>query len=134
MADLSESPDPGQSDRSDLHQRTREYYRLVDADDLDGVLDWFADDAVYYRPGYDPIRGRQELRAFYGGERVIASGQHVLESVLGDGRSVAVRGRFEGTLKDGSAATVGFADFIDYDDQQPARVRQRRSYFDSPAV
>lgn len=46
----------------DLSARTREYYALVDADDVDGVLSWFAEDAVYHRPGYAPLAGQDALR------------------------------------------------------------------------
>lgn len=117
---------------TDLEGRTRLYYELVDADDVEGVLGWFADDAVYHRPGYAPMEGRPALAAFYGGERVIESGRHVLDEVIVAGVKVAVRGRFEGTLKDGSGAVVGFADFIVYDAE--GRAAQRRSYFEVAAV
>lgn len=116
----------------DLAERTRHYYANVDAGDVEGVLDWFADDAVYHRPGYDPMVGRDALRAFYGGERVIESGSHHLEQLVSDGATVAVRGTFTGRLKDGSFVTLGFADFIDYDAR--GRARERRSYFGTPAV
>ncbi|MDO5535753.1 MAG: nuclear transport factor 2 family protein [Propionibacteriaceae bacterium] len=111
---------------------TREYYRLVDAGDVEGVLGWFAEDAVYHRPGYAPMEGREALATFYGGERVIDSGSHDLEQVLVQGRDVAVRGRFRGRLKDGSTVDLGFADFITYDAQ--GRAATRRSYFETPAV
>ncbi|AXH95276.1 nuclear transport factor 2 family protein [Ornithinimicrobium avium] len=117
---------------TDLLARTRHYYERVDADDVQGVLDWFAADAVYHRPGYAPMRGRAALAAFYGGERVIASGAHTLDDVLVDGDRVAVRGRFEGTLRDGSSASVGFADFITYD--RDGRALERRSLFEVPSV
>lgn len=116
----------------DLDARTRHYYDRVDAADVDGVLDWFADDAVYHRPGYPPMVGRSALAAFYGGERVIDSGAHTLGDVLVEGDRVAVRGRFEGVLKDGSRVTVGFADFIRYDEE--GRAAERRSYFEAAAV
>lgn len=110
----------------------RGYYDRVDAADVEGVLDCFTQDAVYHRPGYEPMAGRDALAAFYGGDRVIADGRHQLDAVLVDGRSAAVRGRFVGTLKDGTAARVGFADFFVLDDDE--RIRTRHSYFDRPAV
>ncbi|GAA5162780.1 nuclear transport factor 2 family protein [Ornithinimicrobium tianjinense] len=116
----------------DLEARTRHYYERVDAGDLEGVLAWFADDAVYHRPGYAPMAGRAALADFYGGERVIVSGAHDVEEVVGDGDHVAVRGVFTGTLKDGSSVEVGFADFIRYDEH--ARAVERRTYFAQPAV
>lgn len=116
----------------DLEARTRHYYERVDAADLDGVLAWFADDAVYHRPGYPPMAGRAVLAQFYGGGRVIVSGAHSVEEVVVQGDRVAVRGVFTGTVKDGSRVEVGFADFIRYDAH--ARAVERRTYFASPAV
>lgn len=110
----------------------RRYYDLVDAGDVEGVLDVFAEDVVYHRPGYAPMVGRAALAAFYGGERVIADGRHTLEALLVDGSRVAVHGRFVGTLKDGREASVGFADFFVLDEDE--RVTTRYSFFDSPAV
>lgn len=110
----------------------RRYYELVDAGDIDGVVGCFTQDAVYHRPGYAPMAGREALTAFYGGERVIADGRHTLDVLLVDGSQVAVHGRFIGTLKDGSAATVGFADFWVLDKE--GRATTRHSFFDTPAV
>lgn len=123
---------PGPVPTSDPLASTRRYYRLVDEGDLDGVVDWFAPDGVYHRPGYEPLRGRDALRAFYGGARVIDTGAHTLSDVLVDGDRVAVRGRFDGRLKDGSEVSVGFADFVRYDGD--GRAVERHSYFDTPTV
>lgn len=117
---------------SDLAARTRHYFDRVDAGDVEGVLDWFAQDGVYHRPGYAPMRGRASLAAFYGGQRLIADGEHHLAELLVDGDRVAVRGRFVGTLKDGSRVEVGFADFITYDGD--GRARERHSYFETRTV
>lgn len=116
----------------DPEQAVRRYYALVDAGDVAGVVGCFAQDAVYHRPGYDPIAGHAALTRFYGGERVIADGRHELAEVVVDGARVAVHGRFAGTLKDGSPAQVGFADFWVLDEQ--GRALTRHSFFDSPAV
>lgn len=117
---------------SPAEEAVRRYYALVDVGDVDGVLDCFAEDAVYHRPGYAPMEGRAALGEFYGAERVIADGAHVLDHLVVDGRAVAVRGRFEGRLKDGSAARVGFADFWLLDDA--LRATTRHTYFEAPAV
>lgn len=117
---------------STAEEAVRRYYEAVDAGDVDGVIACFAEDAVYHRPGYAPMEGREALAAFYGGERVIADGRHTLDAVLVDGSSVAVRGRFVGTLKDGSGATVGFADIWVLDEER--RAVTRHSYFDTPTV
>lgn len=110
----------------------RRYYERVDAGDVEGVLDCFADDAVYHRPGYAPMVGRESLASFYGGARVIADGRHDLDAVLVDGSAAAVRGRFTGTLKDGTEVHVGFSDFFVLDEEH--RMLLRHSYFDRPAV
>ncbi|WP_256838242.1 nuclear transport factor 2 family protein [Ornithinimicrobium faecis] len=116
----------------DLTEITNHYYRAVDSGDVDGVLDWFAEDGVYHRPGYEPMQGSAALRAFYGGERVIASGSHRIDQLIVEGSSAAVRGVFTGTLRDGTSVTVGFSDFIDYD--SAGRACERHSYFDTPTV
>ena len=56
----------------------------------------------------------------------------MLAELVVDGRRVAVHGRFVGTLKDGSAARVGFADFWVLGGDR--RATTRRSFFDTPAV
>lgn len=116
----------------DLRAVTHRYYQAVDAGDVTSVVEWFAEDGVYHRPGYEPMRGREALRVFYGGERLIESGRHRVDQMIVEGRSVAVRGVFTGRLKDGSEVTVGFSDFVDFDGA--GRAVERHSYFDTPAV
>ncbi|MDO5627380.1 MAG: nuclear transport factor 2 family protein [Mobilicoccus sp.] len=94
--------------------RVERYYRLVDADDVDGLVDLFAPDAVYRRPGYEPLVGHDALRAFYEGDRVIESGAHTVDHTVVGEESVAVHGRFEGVLRDGSSASLRFADFFTF--------------------
>lgn len=93
-------------------ERVREYYRAVDANDVDGLLGLFSDDCVYERPGYAPLVGKPALAAFYATDRVIESGRHELTNVVAQQDSVAVEGRFVGQLKNGTAVEVRFADFF----------------------
>jgi steroid Delta-isomerase len=88
------------------------YYACVDADDVEGVLDLFAADAVYRRPGYEPLVGRDALEDFYRHVRIISSGAHVVTHLVCGDDSVAVEGTFSGTLKDGSSSELEFADFF----------------------
>lgn len=113
-------------------EAVRRYYALVDAGDVEGVVACFAEEAVYHRPGYAPMVGRAALATFYGGERVIADGRHEIDDLLADGARVAVRGRFVGSLKDGSEASVGFADFWVLDADE--RAVTRHTYFEAPVV
>ncbi len=107
------------------------YYERVDANDTDGLLELFAEDAWYERPGYDRLTGRPALRAFYSGTRVIDSGRHTISRVVEGRNCVAVEGRFEGRLKDGREVSLGFADFFDLDGE---RIGGRRTYFYAPLV
>lgn len=116
----------------DLESRTRHYYTTVDAGDVAGVVEWFAAGATYYRPGYEPLVGRHAIADFYADERVIESGHHTLDRILVSGSSVAVRGHFDGVLKNGTDVGLGFADFIRYDEDGHAV--ERHSYFETPAV
>ncbi len=123
---------PNQSQDTGLEETTvREYYRLVDADDVDGLLALFTEDAVYSRPGYPPMRGRAEMARFYSGERVIARGRHTLDQVVAHNQQIAVTGSFEGVLKDGSEASLRFADFFVFDGP---RIVRRDTYFFAPLV
>ena len=90
----------------------REFYRLVDAGDLTGLAALFTEDARYDRPGYPPLLGRDAIDHFYRYDRVIAAGRHQLDSIVVSGNETAVRGSFEGELRDGSPVRHRFAEFF----------------------
>nr|WSY54822.1 nuclear transport factor 2 family protein [Streptomyces sp. NBC_00886] len=121
---------PEQSHES-AEAAVRAYYRLVDTDDVDGLLDLFAEDAVYHRPGYPAMRGHGELAEFYGGTRVIASGRHTLDQVVAQPSRIAVAGSFNGVLKDGTEVGLRFADFFEFDGP---RIVRRDTFFHAPLV
>jgi ketosteroid isomerase-like protein len=108
-----------------------ELFRRVDARDFDALRESFTDDAVYERPGYDPLVGRDRVLHFYREERVIASGKHELEKIVVEGPTGACFGRFVGLHKNGSAIDERFADVYTFQD---GRIKTRRSYFFRPAV
>ncbi|MGW8063894.1 nuclear transport factor 2 family protein [Streptomyces ziwulingensis] len=115
-----------------IAERVRRYYALVDDGDVQGVVGLFADRAVYERPGYEPIVGRDGLDAFYRGRRVIDAGTHtVVRLVVGPG-DAAVEGEFRGRLKDGSEVDLRFADFFRLNEDLLFEVRN--TYFFSPMV
>jgi ketosteroid isomerase-like protein len=111
----------------------RHYYHTVDTAGHEAVVALFHPDAVYRRPGYPALEGRDALLAFYGGVRVIASGHHELRELVVDATTgrAAVAGRFTGLLKDGTEVTVGFADFFHVRD---GLITDRTTYFDRAAV
>lgn len=119
-----------------MHARVRAavqgYYDALDADALDEVLDYFAGDVLYRRGGYDPIVGLERLRAYYSTDRQLASGRHVLRSVLVEGNQAAAHGMFEGEKRDGSRTSVGFAAFFVFDAKD--RISEHTTYFFVPAV
>jgi ketosteroid isomerase-like protein len=109
----------------------KRYYERVDAQDVAGILELFAPDVVYRRPGYEPIRGRDELETFYREQRVIESGRHTVIRVVRDENDIAVQGTFEGTLRDGSTTQLEFADFYRTTERGFA---ERTTYFYTPLV
>lgn len=110
----------------------RSYYERVDVDDVDGILELFAPDAVYRRPGYEPMRGREAMEAFYRDERVIDHGRHTVVTVTEQMPRVVVSGTFTGTLKNGSRITLEFADFFTLGGG--GRFSRRDTYFYAPLV
>ena len=109
----------------------RRYYTVVDAGDADATIALFAPEATYDRPGYDTLTGPQIVE-FYRGERVIVSGAHTVDEIIADDTRAAIRGTFEGVLKDGSQAREGFADFMEFDEED--RIRTRTTFFFRAAV
>ncbi|MEU5284516.1 nuclear transport factor 2 family protein [Streptomyces sp. NPDC020755] len=113
-------------------QHIRHYYELVDVGDVPGLLDLFAPDAVYRRPGYEPLVGRAQLEQFYREQRVIKTGRHALSTMLVQGDSAAVHGTFEGALHDGRAVALRFADFFTF--SVNGAFRSRDTFFFAPLV
>ena len=98
----------------------RQYYELVDEGAYDELVELFAEDVRYERPGQAAIEGRDALRKFYEEGRPLEDGSHELESVVADGATVAVRGRFTGR-QDGESVAFAWADFHEFDGDHIAR-------------
>lgn len=116
---------------SDVAQAVRRYYETVDTAGPEATTALFAENGVYRRPGYDAMEGREVIGEFYRSQRVIVNGAHTLDAVIIQGNDAAVRGRFRGELRDGSAVEVGFADFMTFDEDL---IAERTTYFYRPAV
>lgn len=110
----------------------REYYRLVDADDIEGLLALFEPTAAYDRPGYEQLSGHDQIETFYRSQRVIESGRHTINNLVADGPEVAVQGTFEGRLRDGREVSLQFADFFSL--TANGRFATRRTFFFTPLV
>lgn len=113
-------------------ERVRHYYELVDADDVPGLIALFAEDAVYHRPGYEPLVGHGDLNRFYTEDRVIESGRHSVTSLVTGENDVAVMGEFAGVLKNGREVSLRFADFFTLDGR--LLFARRDTYFFAPLV
>jgi ketosteroid isomerase-like protein len=112
-------------------QFIRDMFHNIDTRDFEKLRDFFTDDVVYERPGYDPIRGIEDLLHFYREVRVIALGKHGLTRVVVDDESGASWGRFEGEHRNGKALDVRFADVYTFEN---GKIKTRASYFFEPSV
>lgn len=101
-----------------------DYYKRVDAQDLDWVLALFADDAVYDRADASYV-GIDAITRFYRGERKIL-GAHTLDSIASSEELVMVTGVFSGKGHDGSSKHIGFADAWQFNNT--GQVARRRTY------
>jgi ketosteroid isomerase-like protein len=117
---------------SQTESLVREYYETVDRGDVNSLLRLFAPEALYRRPGYPDLRGRSDLERFYREQRVIRSGRHVIERLLADGLNVAVHGRFQGSLRNGSDVDLRFADFFEL--SSAGMITHRDTFFFAPLV
>ncbi|WP_240649720.1 nuclear transport factor 2 family protein [Streptomyces sp. Z26] len=89
-------------------------YRRIDEGDLAGFGELFGEDAVYHRPGSEPLNGRGAIERFYREARTIRSGTHTLERVLLSDGAVAVDGSFDGVLTDGRTQSHRFAEIFEF--------------------
>jgi steroid Delta-isomerase len=123
-------PRAGGAAASAAAARIRSYYELVDRSDLPGLLNLFAPDAEYFRPGYAPIVGREQLTDFYRNQRIIRQGTHTVDVLVEQGSRIAVRGRFRGELRDGREVALAFSDFFEL--APDGAIVRRDTYFFAP--
>lgn len=126
------STDPRAGRETATITAVRRYYQLVDAGDVAGLVDLFAPDASYHRPGYPRLAGRRQLERFYQEQRVIREGSHTLTKLVAAGRDVAVQGEFTGTQHDGTRIDARFADFFSFDPD--GHFARRDTFFFTPLV
>jgi steroid delta-isomerase len=116
--------------RIDIEDLVHEYYARVDADDIDGMIRLFEPEAVYYRPGSEPLVGRAALESFYHSQPPIQSRRHILAGLINDGSEVAVHGTAHRIALDGQHSTIGFADFFNV--SESGLFSRRRTFFFLP--
>jgi ketosteroid isomerase-like protein len=90
-------------------------FDAIDRGDFARLGEFFARDVVYERPGYEPLRGLDELDHFYRHVRIVERGRHDLAAVtFGEGQA-ACWGRFVGQARDGCELNERFADCYEFD-------------------
>ncbi|MFF4016054.1 nuclear transport factor 2 family protein [Streptomyces sp. NPDC001843] len=106
-------------------------FSIIDAARWDDLGRVFAEDCVYDRPGYEPLRGLRRIERFYRMERVVAAGRHQVLHIVSDLEAAACWGRFTGTSRTGDCLDEQFADTYTVRD---GRIVGRRTYFYRPAI
>ncbi|RKD98399.1 nuclear transport factor 2 family protein [Halopiger aswanensis] len=115
---------------ADPESVVRDYYEYVDAERYDDLVDLFADDVRYERPGQGAITGREELREFYLDGRPLEEGSHEVHDIVVEEDTVAVRGSFTGLQGDERVA-FDFADFHEFED---GKISRRYTFTDRDEV
>jgi ketosteroid isomerase-like protein len=117
---------------ADAHTLVTRMFEAIDARAWDRFEDIFQAEVAYFRPGYPPITGLTELVRFYDTERIIAGGEHQLETVIvGESGQIASWGHFNGITRSGAEVTQDFSEIYDVVD---GRVARRRTFFYCPAI
>ena len=126
------TPERDLSGQPGLGSVIRTYYDFVDANCIEDMLALFDDQAIYRRPGYDPLNGKSMLRSFYNSERLIEHGSHQITRMIIQGCYAAVVGCFEGKLKSGSRVNVRFSDFFSVNEKR--LIVERDTFFFAPSI
>lgn len=109
----------------------KKLFSTIDQRRFDELGDIFATDAIYERPGYDPLEGLERITHFYREERIIISGEHHVEDVAAGEGVVISRGVFKGKGKDGADLNERFADVYRV---EGGKIIHRTTYFFRAAI
>jgi ketosteroid isomerase-like protein len=110
----------------------RELFAIIDeGTDWDSLGKVFSPGAVYFRPGYEPIRGLTAIREFYDRTRQVSSGAHSIYRILSDGQASCCWGLFRGSTKDGTKVALYFADWYRFSSEL---ITYRRTFFYQPMI
>ncbi|MGJ8628503.1 MAG: nuclear transport factor 2 family protein [Sulfitobacter sp.] len=106
-------------------------FAVIDGEDWAALSDFFCDDCVYERPGYELIRGIDNLKHFYENERIIGSGKHTVEMMANKADVIFCEGVFEGVAKDGAQLAERFVDRYVL---KGTKIGHRQTYFYRSAI
>ncbi|MFI7002392.1 nuclear transport factor 2 family protein [Nocardia sp. NPDC050175] len=113
-------------------EMVRFYYSNIDTGNVSTALSVFDSDCVYYRPGYEAMRGIEEVEFFYSKGRVITEGSHRVTKLVSSGVECFVAGVFAGQIRDRGSIVVDFSDYFRF--HTSGKVIERRTYFFVPSV
>ncbi|HYI67650.1 MAG TPA: nuclear transport factor 2 family protein, partial [Candidatus Limnocylindrales bacterium] len=106
------------------------YYRLVDDQQFEQMLQLFHPE-IHYQRGDLAITGIDQMKEFYTRGRTITSGRHTIDALVEDGAMVVTRGTMDGVLDGGEEVSIGFADFLEFQDDL---IWRRFTYFKNRSV
>jgi ketosteroid isomerase-like protein len=109
----------------------RQLFVIVDSQEWDRLDEVFKQDVEYHRPGYDCIKGIDDLRLFYEKTRMISTGQHEICYILADTMRGSCWGHFRGKRKSGESIAEEFAEWYEF---SGVSISSRRTFFYRPAV
>lgn len=112
-------------------QLVRDMFEVIDGAQWDRLGAYLAPGIVYERPGYEPLKGIDEVLRFYRDVRIVARGRHELWRIVAADEATICWGRFTGTSKRGESLDERFADIYIVSDR---KVATRTTYFFRAAI
>lgn len=99
------------------------YYRDIDAQDLEKVYQLFDDRIIYNRAG-KVMREISELKDFYEADRKLV-GRHEIKRIVGDDGVIISEGSFIGINGRGEEIDIKFCDVFDIEN---GKIKERTTY------
>ncbi len=106
-------------------------FEAVDTEDWNTLERYFHPQAVYERPGHEPMLGRDQVLDFYRNIRNVRHGNHQVTDIITNKENIVCQGRFSCVTKDGSRLTVEFSDFYLLN---RGKILRRKTYFHAPVI
>jgi ketosteroid isomerase-like protein len=119
--------------RESLESKVVRMFQHIDSSEWSRLDDYFHPQIEYRRPGYQPIKGLDELHTFYELTRIVKNGHHTINSILYDPAppALCVTGSFEGVDKIGRNLSVRFCDVYEFREE---KIIRRETFFSAPVV
>lgn len=109
----------------------QEMFQAIDSKEWSVLPRFFAAEAVYERPGYEPLRGLDVILRFYTNERIVRDGCHHIEGFVLHENLASCWGTFDGVSHDGQELHERFSDVYEIGEE---KIVHRRTHFFRPAI